>query len=195
MNKTLETLLKAKRGVITTDDALKVGFSKMSMVNFVRTGVLERVAHGVYVQAGDLVDDMFVLQLRSDRLIFSHETALWLNELCDRSPLELHVTVPTGAPLGSELRGDCRSHYVKPEFFELGLEKRKTAFGHEVRCYNAERTICDIVRNEDRVGTQEFYDGLRQYAARKTKDTVMLMDFARRFKVDREISKYMGVLI
>ena len=194
MKKDIEALLDSKKGVLTTEDALQAGFSKMALVNLVKAGALDRVAHGVYVRAGEIADDMFVMQLRSKRLIYSHETALWLNGLCDRAPLELHVTIPTGAPLGAQLRGDCRSHYVKPELFELGLELRKTSFGNDVRCYNAERTICDMVRDEDKVGVQALVDGLRQYASRKTKDLVKLMGFARCFKIEREISRYMGVL-
>ena len=194
MDKVLENLLENGGGIVRTEDAIDAGFSRMTLVNLVRRGELERVAHGVYSRAGEIADDLFVLQLRSDRLVFSHETALWLNGLSDRAPLEFHITVPTGAPLGRLLRGVCCSHYVRADLFGLGMETRQTSFGHEVRCYNAERTICDMVRNEDNVGVQALVDGLRQYAARKTKDAVMLMDFARRFKVEREISKYMGVL-
>ena len=195
MKKMLDSLLEAGGGVVRTEDALRAGLSKMTLVNLVKSGELDRVAHGVYSRAGEITDDMFVLQLRSDRFVYSHETALWLNKLTDRTPLEFHITVPTGAPLGRLLREECRSHYVRPALFNLGIGKRLTSFGHEVRCYNAERTICDMVRDEKKVDVQVLVDGLRQYAARKDKDMILLMEYARRFRVEKEIVKYMGVLI
>ncbi len=191
----VENLLRQNGGVVRTSDFVGAGFSRTTVVNLVKSGVLDRVAHGVYAKAGELYDEMYVLSLRSSRLVFSHETALWLNGLSDREPLDYHVTIPTGAPLGGALRGDCRCHYVSPGLFELGAEMRKTAFGHEVRCYNAERTICDMVRDEKKVGVEALVGGLRAYADWKEKDLPGLVTIARALSVEKEVSKYMGVLL
>ena len=194
MNEEIDRLLQLNGGVVRTGDAVKAGLSRMAMVNLVKAGALERVAHGIYTRPGEIYDEMYVLQLRSDRIVFSHETALWLNRLSDRAPIQYHVTVPTKAPLGGALRGDCVCHYVKPELHGLGATVRKTAFGHEVRCYDSERTICDMVRNERRVDVELLVAGLRAYAARKDKDILRLVETARAFSVEKEVSRYMGVL-
>jgi len=195
VNDDLIKLMKASGGVLRAGDAVRAGVSRAALLALVRDGELERAAHGVYVIAGELHDEMFVLQLRSSRLVFSHETALWLNGLSDRAPLEYHVTIPTGAPLGTLLRGDCRCHYVKPELFDFGVTMRKTEFGNEVRCYDAERTLCDMVRHESRVGVEALVGGLKAYATRKDKDIAALMIMAKRFSVVERMSRYMGVLV
>lgn len=195
MNADIDNLLKEKGGVVQTDDIVKAGYSRTVVANLVKDGELERVAHGIYIRPGQLYDEMYVFQLRSARLVFSHETALWLNGLSDRAPLEYHVTVPTGAPLGALLRADCRCHYVKPELYAIGVVKRLTVFGHEVRCYDSERTICDVVRNERRVGVEALVGGLKAYADSGKKDVLRLMELARTFGVEREVSRYMGVLL
>jgi len=191
----VEKLLKQNGGVIRTSDIIGGGFSRTTVVNLVKSGILERVAHGIYVKAGELYDEMYVLCLRSTRIVFSHETALWLNGLSDRAPLEYHVTVPTGAPLGGALRSDCRCHYVSPDLFELGVEMRRTEFGHEVRCYGAERTICDMVRDEKKVGVEALVGGLRAYADSRKKNLPKLVEMAKAFSIEKEVSKYMGVLL
>lgn len=195
MERRLEKVLKAHGGVLRTADAVQAGLSRVELAASLKVGELERVAHGVYVRSGELHDEMFVLQVRSSRLVFSHETALWLNGLSDRAPLVYHVTIPTGAPLGAVLRGDCQCHYVKPELFEAGVVSRKTEFGNEVRCYNAERTLCDMVRHESKVGVEALVGGLRAYAARRDKDIAALMNMAERFSVALKMSRYMGVLV
>ena len=194
MGEVIESLLQKNGGVVRTSDAVRAGLSREAVVNLVKAGVLERVAHGIYIRSGEICDELYVLHLRSDRIVFSHETALWLNGLSDRAPIQYHVTVPTKAPLGGALRGDCVCHYVKPELHGLGATVRKTAFGHEVRCYDSERTICDMVRNERRVDVELLVAGLRAYAARKDKDILRLVETARAFSVEKEVSRYMGVL-
>lgn len=174
---------------------MKVGLSRTTVMNLVRAGVLERVAHGIYATPNELYDELYVLQLRSSRIVFSHETALWLNGLSDRVPVEVHVTVPTGAPLGGILRSDCACHYIKQGLFNLGLSTRITAFGHEVRCYDAERTICDMVRNEKIVGVEGLVGGLKAYARSRNKDVLHLMELARAFSIEEKLSRYMGVLV
>lgn len=191
---TIDVLLKRSGGVVRTDDIVKAGYSKTTVVNIVKAGVLERVAHGIYVRPGEMYDEMYVIQLRSRRIVFSHETALWLNGLSDREPFEYHVTIPTGAPLGGLLRTACRCHYVSGELHGVGMVKRKTAFGNEVQCYDAERTICDIVRHEKRVGVEALVGGIKAYVQSDAKDLIRLMETARLFGVDKEISRYMGVL-
>lgn len=195
MNAQIIHSLRENNGVLRTEDALKAGVSKTTLVNLVNNGELERVAHGVYIRAKDLVDELFVLQLRSSRLIFSHETALWMNGLSDRVPIVHHVTIATRAPLGVLLREVCKCHYIKKNLLEVGLETRKTAFGNLVRCYNSERTICDLVRDERKVGVEAFVGGLKAYADSQTKDIAKLMKMAQIFGVDERLSKYMGVLI
>jgi len=190
----IHAIIEETGGIFGSADAQRRGVSRMMLCKYVKSGFLERIAHGVYAAKDALVDGLYVLQLRSPRLVFSHETALWLNGLTDRDPLSIAVTVPSGAPLGGRLRRECVCHYAKPEFMELGLSKAKTIYGHEVRCYNAERTMCDLVRNEARSGVEAFFGGLKAYAARRDKDLPTLMKIASAFGIEDAISKYMGIL-
>lgn len=64
-----------------------------------------------------------------------------------------------------------------------------------VRCYNAERTICDLVRSERRTGVEAFFGGIKQYAASKTKNIAELMKMASMFGIEEKVAKYMGVLV
>lgn len=61
-----------------------------------KNGELERIAWGVYVAKDMIEDEMYVFQSRNKRAVFSHETALYLHGLTDRTPLAFSVTVPSG---------------------------------------------------------------------------------------------------
>jgi hypothetical protein len=41
-------------------------------------------------------------------------------------------------------------YYIKKELHELGVITAKTSFGNEIKVYDVERTICDILRSRER---------------------------------------------
>lgn len=190
----VKELFAQSGGIACTSEIVSAGCSKTTIASYVRMGELERIAHGVYALKGAIIDEQYVFQLRSPRIVFSHETALWMNDLTDRQPFEWSVTVATGRPLAVALRQDCRCHYVQPHLVDEGVVLLKTEFGHEVRCYNAERTLCDMVRDEKKVGIEELVQGLKFYAERKNKNLPELLRLAALFGVEMEMSRYMGVL-
>jgi hypothetical protein len=83
--------------------------------------------NGVYLTADAFDDELYRLQARSKRIIFSHETVLYLNELTDRDPFEWSVTVPIGYN-GSNLRDEgIRVHTVKKEVFNRCIIQKLVA--------------------------------------------------------------------
>lgn len=72
-----------------------MGFTRSLLSKYVRAGLLERERQGVYILANSIHDDMYTLMLRSDKIIFSHDTALFLNGLSERTPFIHSVTIPS----------------------------------------------------------------------------------------------------
>ena len=57
---------------------------------------MERVARGVYLSADAWPDELYLLSLSNSRIVFSHETALFLHGLMEREPKDTSVTVRAG---------------------------------------------------------------------------------------------------
>lgn len=189
-----ETALK-QGGTITAAQARALGCSRASLAGWAARGRLERVAHGVYLLPEGMEDELFVLSLRSRRLVFSHETALFLNGLSERTPARHAATFPRSAVPREGVRDALRCHYVARELLDLGRSVRRTSFGNEVPCYDAERTICDLVRSRNKMDEETFLAGLRLYAARPDKDLGRLDAYARRFRVSRAVARCLEVLL
>ena len=47
-------------------------------------------------------------------------------------------------------------YYIKPKLFELGKTMLQTPAGNPVPCYDLERTICDVIRSRNKIGTETF---------------------------------------
>jgi len=172
--KTLEKLIKSSGGVITAKLAEENNIHREYLSELTRAGKLERVAYGVYITPDVWEDKMLIHQLRKKKMIYSHETALFLNDLTDRESLAYSVTVPYGyndSRLKKEgFYNDSRLkkeglivHTVKQELFELGATTKQTTFGNDVRVYDPERSICDLIRDRNNQDQAIITDALKRY--------------------------------
>ncbi|HHW94656.1 MAG TPA: type IV toxin-antitoxin system AbiEi family antitoxin domain-containing protein [Mogibacterium sp.] len=187
--------MKANNYVLSTEQLTDIGISKTTLTNYVREGLLERCGHGYYTMPDSIEDDMYLLMLRSKYIVFSHETALFLNGLSERTPFYHSVTIPSNASLPASIKQNCNCYYIKPELYELGLIEKANTFGNKVRCYDAERTICDILRSRNRLDEETVLAAIKNYASYKGKDLNKLAKFADAFKVSKLLRRYMEVLL
>lgn len=194
-HKLLETLLLEKEGMLLTKDIIEAGISKQLLSKYVKKGYIERVAQGVYLSKDAFEDEMYVLQARSKKAIFSHETALYLHDLTDRDPLQYTVTLPSGYNASNFKNDGIYVYFIKNDLLNLGVEYGKTPFGRNIRVYNKERTICDIVRNRNVINSAIINEGIRRYLSKKEKDIPKLLQYAEKFRVEKIIRQYVEVLI
>ena len=191
----LQSVLNQNGGILTTAQANEVGVSNERLRLLVHSGDLERVTTGIYVLPDEFTDKMFIVQLRRPKVIYSHETALFLHELTDRDPISYMVTVPTGYN-PTRLREDGFTVFtIKRELHEIGVTKLTTMFGNSVTVYDLERTICDCLRSRNNLDIAVVTDALKRYAKRKDKNLNQLMQMAETFKVTKLLRGYLEALL
>lgn len=195
INSAILEALKKNNNVITTAQVVELGFSRYLLSKYEKEGLLERERQGVYVLPNSVHDDMYTLMLRSGKIIFSHDTALFLNGLSERTPFMHSVTIPNNTRVSKVIQEECVCYYIKPELHRIGMTIRKTTLGNEVRCYNAERTICDLLRSRNRLDEETVIGAVKNYAASSDKDLNLLAVYASKFRVNKELKRYMEVLL
>ena len=77
----------------------------------------------------------------------------------------------------------------------LGITELETPAGHKVISYNAERTICDLIRNRTRIEIQDYQSAIRGYVRMKGKDLNLLMHYAKEFHVEKILRNHLEVLL
>ena len=191
----LDRLLTEHDGMLQTAQVIASGIVKPIFYEYVKEKNLQQVAHGIYVSEDAWVDAMFLLHLRCNQAVFSHESALFFHDLTDREPSKYSVTVRRGySP--TRLKAEGLSVYtMKPELFDVGLSSGQTPFGHTVPVYDMVRTICDLLRSRSRIEIQTFQGALKAYARRKDKNLRALMQYAGMFKVEKILRQYLEVLL
>ncbi len=191
----LEEMAKEHGGVLKTSMVVSAGISKPTFSVFIRNHGYQQITPGIYCAPDAWLDELYLLQLRCPKTIFSHDTALFLYDMTDREPFAPAVTSKTGYNPSHLTKEGVKVYTVKSELFELGRTTRQTHYGNTVTTYNLERTICDIVRSRRSIDMQVYQDALKQYVRRRDKNLHQLMEYARLFRVDKILTPYLEVLL
>ena len=191
----LAAIAKTHGGIIETKIAAQHGISKAMLYKLCKLEKIHRIVKGQYILPDEMQDELLSICKRSNKMIFSHETALYLHGISDRTPFEHTITAPSDCIPSASVKVECKVYYIKPELFDMGRTTLRTPAGNEVPVYDLERTICDIIRSRNKLGTETFLTALKMYAANPKKDLNKLNTYAKKMRVSNILRQYLEVLL
>lgn len=191
----LDYLIHMGNGYLLTAEALSHGISRPTIAEYVKKNHLEKLAKGIYFSPDAWPDDLYFLYLQNRRIIFSHETALFLHGLMEREPVRTYVTVRTGYNATHLREKGIRVHQAKPESYELGASSILTGYGNKVPVYDKERTICDLIKGKEKTDIQIFQTAMKEYMDSKDKNIPNLMLYASKLKMEDKVRLYTEVML
>lgn len=109
-------------------------------------------------------------------------------------PLRYSLTIPSSGKVSTALSDRCNIYYVKPELHRLGQCAVMTKMANEVISYDAERTVCIILRSRSRIDSQIFVAAMKNYAARKNQDWNKIQNYSEAFHIKKQLMHYLEVL-
>ena len=186
---------KSNNGYITNKEAEKLGVNSTFLSNLVNDKKIERVGNGIYKLPNYPIDDFYILSKSSNRMCFSHATALYLHNMSDRIPLVYDITVPYNYNGNLLNNKNVTLRYVKDDIFPIGMIDIKTINDLTVKCYDLERTICDIIRDKNHMDKEIYSKALKEYAKNKNKDILKLIKYAQKLNVEDQVVELMEVLL
>ena len=193
--KQLKKLFQSSSGILTTNEVEKAGIPRHYLWILKNEDEIQMISRGVYISNEVFEDEMYLIQLRTTKAIFSHETALYVHNLTDRDPLFYTVTLPSGYNPSRLKKSNIEVHTVKKELFELGKTTAKTVYGRDIIVYDQERTICDILSNRNNMDKYVLKDALKRYVSSKEKNIFKLTKFAELFRIQKILDSYLEVLL
>lgn len=190
----IEELCEKNNGILKTADVVSAGISKETFYKYVKSAGLEKAAHGVYIAPDAWIDEMYLLQIQIPKVIYSHETALYLHDLAEMEPMPLTVTVPSKYNSPMLIKKGMKIVYVKKEWHMMGVCQLPSPCGHLINVYDMERTVCDVLRKRNEMDISAFNYAMVGYMKRKDKDINRLMEYAKIMRLEKKIREIMGVL-
>ncbi len=191
VKKILET---SPNGIITAEEVTAAGLHRSILQELVKNGELYRFGRGLYVRTSVWEDDLYLLQRKYGRGIYSHDTSLYLLGYSDRTPALYTMTFPKGYNSPS-LKQECINiKRVIPQNYSFGVIELQSPCGNPIRVYDLERTLCDILRGSGS-DIQIVGAAMKKYATSKEKNIHKLMQYADQLRVKSKVLRYMEVLL
>ena len=186
-----------KNNVITTKEFkdAKIGFYYINKL--IEDNYISRIGNGLYGKTDSFEDEYFIIQNRYKNAIFSYNTALFFLDKTEVTPNIIDITIPNDYNVSSINTKQIRVHYVSRENIELGMIKLKSPFGNIIKAYNLERTICDIVKNENKCGLdiEQRNKVIKKAFLNNEIDGATAIKYAKKLKCEKKIRAIMEVLI
>ncbi|HKM21643.1 MAG TPA: abortive phage infection protein [Lachnospiraceae bacterium] len=188
-------IAKKFNGMITATQVTEAKIPRRCLTECVNKELLYKASRGVYVLPDVWEDEMFILQYKYPKGIFSYETALYLHGLTDRTPLSYTMTFPKGYNITAAKTNRVAAKIVNVENYELGLIEMQSPCKNKIRVYDVERTLCDIVKGNNACDIQIVNSAMKNYIRLKDKNINKLFEYATQIKVKSQIAHYMEVLL
>lgn len=189
--KKLKKFLENNHGYIQAKEFEKIGISKTLIPKLIDQKLLRKVAYGIYMDSNLIEDEFFVLQKRFSNIIFSYNTACYLLNLSDRAPYKIDVTTINHNNINENLD----IHYVSKDKFNIGIIEIDSPCSNPIRIYNAERCICDILKNPNSVELEVYNKIINNYFRQKNKNLSVLEEYSKIFNIYEKFEHIMEVLI
>ena len=184
----------AQNGLIRTKDVTANGIGRDYLRYAACDGVIENVAHGVYILKNELEDKLFIFQLKNSKLIFSANTSAYLLGLTTRDSDVFFVAAPLNYnnPKLQQIHNIVRE---KEAVYNLGLSEINTMFGNSVKIHDAERTVCDLFAPKYAGDKFVSVEVLKNYLQSIDRDLVKLFEYAKLLNVYDELKTRIEVLL
>ena len=191
----IQQILKTNHGIVTATQVTEAGIPRRCLTAMSEAGVIYKVERGIYALPEAWEDEMFFLQYRYSKGIYSHETSLYLHGMTDRTPIRYTMTFPFGYNTGGVKRQGIIAKISTERTYELGIVEMASPAGNLMKVYNIERSLCDIVKARHGADIQVVNQAMKTYATSKEKDIAKLMRYADQLRVKSKVMQYMEVLL
>ena len=187
----IKKIIEKNNGILYVKELEKNNIHRQYLKQLEATGYVKKVVKGMYTKNDKQLNEFFIAQQKYKTGIFSHNTALYFHNLTDRTPFKLDMTFPSNVRVNNEY---INSHYIKKENHLLGVQRVQIKDGTTVLVYDLERTICDIIRDRNKIDIQIFNNAMKEYAKCKNRNLNLLYKYAKKFKIENILRQYMEVL-
>ena len=191
----IRRIMTEHNGIVTSAMLTREGIPRLYLKQLIERGELQFVSRGIYVSTNTFEDEMYILQCKYSKGIFSHETALYIHGYTDRTPAKYTMTFNYGYHSSSLKAENVIDKYAVADVYNLGITKAKSPCGNDIAIYNIEKTLCDIVRGNNTCDIQIVNAAMKRYAQSKEKNLGLLFEYAEQLKVKKKILNYMEVLL
>ena len=158
-------------------------------------GFIEKIRRGYYHWIEDYGrSEVVIINRLFPDAVLCMETALFYYKYSDRNPAEWNIAIDKNASR-QRLKIDypfIKAYRVEPSLLSLGETGGKIDF-EKIRIYDRDRTICDVLRNMNKMDKEIFNKAVQNYVKDPKKNISNLMEYAKVLRVQKRVKDLIGV--
>lgn len=186
--------MRENNGVITSNDIKQMGIDKKVIARLLADKQIERTEKGIYILPETIGDEYFN-KTYGKNAIYSHMTALYFHNLCNRVPMIYDITVTKKYYGVLDNDQKVLLHKVDKELLNLGKMKIKSPQGQDIDVYDIERCLCDCLKDKNTIASEYIKEAFNIYFKEMKKDTFKIMKYAKKLRIEKEMHDYLEVFL
>lgn len=193
--KNLNDIFKDYDYVMTTAQLSAVKLYYRDIQRMLNEGLIEKIKRGYYHWIESYGKDEIVIinRLFPDGVLCM-DTALFYYKYSDRTPAEWHITIDknTSRQRTQVEHPLIKAYRVESELLTLG-EANGEIDSQKARIYDRDRTICDVLRNMNKMDKEIFNKAIQGYVKDPKKNIPNLMQYAKALRVQKRVKNIIEV--
>ncbi len=181
-------------GILRTSELNNLGLSSRQINKLLESGEIIRIKRGFYELSDSIYpEEVVIARLFPNSVIFL-ESALMIYEYTDRIPAAWQIAVDRDSDK-TQYQIDypqINVFYMEPKLLEVGVDIIQIE-GVDVKLFNRDRTICDVLRYENKLEREVFSNAIQRYVKDPKIDIRRLLEYSGVFNIKNKVQTYIGV--
>ena len=194
-SKKIREIFSGYNYIMRTAELKKEKIYYADIQNLIEDGKIEKIKRGYYHWIDEFGgSEILIINRLFPDAVLCMDTALFYYGYSDRSPGEWHLAINKNA---SRRRAKIEYPFVKTyrtEPYLLSVGEIEWVIDFEtVQIYDRDRTICDVLRNMNKMDKEVFNKAIQNYIKDSQKNIPNLMRYAKELKIQKRVKDMIGV--
>lgn len=192
----IQSIFSTNSGYARTSDILAAGIHFSELKKLLAAGTISQIKRGYYrwEDMANWGSELPEITRLIPHGVFCLFTAAEYHGLSTFQSWQHHIAIERSMKIAGLDKEQIKLYYWPQTSLEFGVEEI-TLEGGIIHMTDAARTVCDIVKYRNKVGKDLMLEVIRNYAKRKDKNVSLILDYARRLRVEKIIKPYLEITL
>jgi len=185
-------LFEQNNGVLSSQQLVSNGIYYYNIQQFLDSGLIIKIKQGLYRLNSGVYDERTEIMQIVPKGVFCLLSAAFFYELSTFIPSQYQIAIPRKSKIVLPSYPPIQLFYWKEYSLGQSLIQVQEA---TIRIYAIEKTICDIFRYRETIGTDTTKEILKNYLAKKDRNLALLSEYAKEMKIYSKLFPYLEILL
>ena len=189
----IQKAFRENGGILRTSELNNLGLSSRQINKLLESGEIIRIKRGFYELSDSIYpEEVVIARLFPNSIIFL-ESALMIYDYTDRIPAAWQIAVDRDSEK-TQYQIDypqINVFYMEVKLLEVGVDIIQIE-GLDVKVFNRDRTICDVLRYENKLEREVFSNAIQRYVKDPKINIRRLIQYSEIFNIKNKVQKYIG---